>query len=68
MSALLVTFREIAMQYQYFCFIHDKRANFAYLQDDVEFWIKNLWDNMLKTKEYISYGICIFHEGYDVCT
>lgn len=52
-SALLVEFRKIALQYQYICYVHDKKANYDYLIEDVEFWIQNLWDNTLKSAGYI---------------
>lgn len=52
-SALLVAFRKFALQYQYVCYVHDKKANYSYLTEDVEFWIQNLWDNTLKSESYI---------------
>lgn len=53
-SALLVTFREIALKYKFFCFIHDKKEITEYLKQDTEFWVQNLWDNSLISKEYIN--------------
>ena len=61
-SALLVTFRKIALQYRYICFVHDKKANFDYLNEDVEFWIQNLWDNTLKSAIYIKNVICLMEK------
>lgn len=52
-SALLVSFREIALQYKYICFLHDKKAKHDSLEEDIETWIENLWDNTIKTKEYV---------------
>lgn len=53
-SALLVAFREFAFQYQYICFVHDKKANYRYMEEDTELWIRNLWDNTLKSAIYIN--------------
>lgn len=55
-SALLVTFGKMMLQYEYVCFIHDKRASFHYLEEDVAFWIRNMWDNTLGSMGYI-YGV-----------
>lgn len=52
-SALLVAFREIAFQYQYICFIHDKRPKPDLPDEDILFWTKNLWENTIGSKEYI---------------
>lgn len=52
-SALLVTFGKMMLQYEYICFIHDKRASFHYLEEDVAFWIRNMWDNTLGSTGYI---------------
>ena len=42
-SALLISARETLFQYEYICFLHDKKANADYLKDDVDIWIDNLW-------------------------
>lgn len=52
-SALLITFKEIMIRYEYVCFIHDKRASFCYLEEDVSFWIENMWGNTLGSTDYI---------------
>ncbi len=52
-SALLVTFGEKMLCYEYVCFIHDKRASFRYLEEDVLFWIENIWGNTLGSTDYI---------------
>ena len=52
-SALLVAFRGIALQYKYICFLHDKKAKHDSLEEDIEIWIKNLWDNTIKTQKYV---------------
>lgn len=52
-SALLIVFGEIMLRYEYVCFIHDKRASFNYLEEDVECWIGNMWGNTLGSTDYI---------------
>lgn len=53
-SALLVVFREIALRYRYICFVHDKKTKHGFLEKDVNLWIRNLWENTLSSREYIS--------------
>lgn len=62
-SAFLVTLRETLMQYRYICFIHDKKTSYGYLREDIEFWVYNLWENMLKSKNYIKNILGILEKG-----
>lgn len=55
-SALLITFGEKILCYEYVCFIHDKKACFHYLEEDVAFWISNMWENTMESTSYI-YGV-----------
>lgn len=52
-SALLITFGKIMLRYEYVCFIHDKKASFHYLEEDVSVWIENIWGNTLGSTGYI---------------
>ena len=52
-SALLVAAKKLIFHYEYVCFIHDKREKRQEQKDYVDFWLKNLWENMLQSKEYI---------------
>ena len=52
-SALLVVFREIAKNYKYFCFLHDKKARHRYLENDIKLWNRNLWENMIGSESYV---------------
>lgn len=61
-SVLLVTFREVALQYQYICFLHDKKAKHSRMEEDIEIWIKNLWENTIGSKDYI-YNVLQILEG-----
>lgn len=59
-SALLVAFREIALKYQYICFVHDKKSKYSCLDADVERWIENLWGNTLASEAYVNNLLQIF--------
>ncbi len=52
-SAFLVACRKEILKYRYFCFVHDKKSGQKEIDHDMDFWITNLWDNTVKTKEYI---------------
>lgn len=52
-SAFLVAFQPYIDQYEYICFIHDKKERNPWLKKDTAIWNKNLWGNMVATKDYI---------------
>jgi Lipopolysaccharide biosynthesis protein len=58
-SALLVTARDIIPNYEYVCFVHDKKEKKLEAKADTDFWIRTLWDNMLQSETYI-YNILEF--------
>lgn len=60
-SALLVSAKEYVLNADYICFVHDKAANFDCLQEDVDFWIRNIWENTLGSSEYIQELISAFN-------
>ena len=59
-SALLVSGREIILQYDYICFLHDKRARSKKHTMLVKSWIENMWSNLIGTKAYIENVLGIF--------
>lgn len=63
-TALLVTFREIMLQYEYVCFLHDKKEKCERDKQDVMLWIDNLWGNLLGRKgtEYFLDILILFEE------
>lgn len=61
-SALLVIGKEIVFQYEYICFIHDKKEKDVSKKEDVANWKKNLWDNMLQSDIYV-YNLLEFMEN-----
>lgn len=65
-SALLVSFRETAQKYKYICFIHDKKSKHNFLEEDVDNWAANLWDNVIASEEYINNILQIFEENEDM--
>lgn len=65
-SALLVSFREIAGKYKYICFTHDKKSKHNHLEVDVDNWTKNLWENAIATEIYINNILQIFEENNDI--
>lgn len=52
-SALLIAARDIIFDYEYVCFIHDKKEKTQDTKEYVDWWIRNLWDNMLQSQTYI---------------
>ncbi len=62
-SALLVSFREIAKKYKYVCFLHDKKAKHEYMKADTDIWIRNLWENMVGTEDYLYNLLRLFEKN-----
>lgn len=52
-SALLVAAGNRLLDYDYICFIHDKKEKKESLKKDTEAWIYLLWENMLGSRKYI---------------
>lgn len=65
-SALLVAFREIALKYEYICFLHDKKAHHAYLEEEVNHWIINLWGNTVGSYAYIQNVLSVFRNNEEL--
>lgn len=65
-SALLVAFREIALEYEYICFLHDKKAHHAYLEKEVNIWIENLWGNTVGSSCYIQNVLSVFRNNREI--
>lgn len=52
-SALLVACKDIVPNYEYICFIHDKKRKESVLEEDFNLWIENIWGNLIGSKNYI---------------
>lgn len=67
LSALLVAFRPYIKEYDYLCFLHDKKSKHASLDDDLSLWTENLWGNMVFSETYIRKAVALLRdEGYGV--
>ena len=62
-SALLVTCADLIKDYEYVCFLHDKKERSAEVKRDTELWIKNLWGNTVGSAGYISRVLQLFLEN-----
>jgi len=65
-SALLVAFREVALQYEYICFLHDKKPNYDFMEAEKVSWDWSLWENTISSKEYIYSVLQMFRERQDI--
>lgn len=65
-SALLVAGREIVLNYKYVCFVHDKKEKNEIAKRDTDLWIRNLWDNTLKSAEYIQNVLNVFSQNPNI--
>lgn len=52
-SALLVACRSKILEYQYICFVHDKKEKSDDRKKDVQCWTEGLWENTIGSTEYI---------------
>ena len=52
-SALLVSCKEIIPNYEYICFLHDKKAQSEAVILQTKLWVENMWFNMIGGREYI---------------
>lgn len=59
-STLLVAAATIVFEYQYICFVHDKREKCKKHKEYVDLWRKNMWDNMLRSPAYVYNVLAVF--------
>lgn len=52
-AALLLHHAKIMKQYQYVCFVHDKKSNHI-ARENGYLWFRDLWDNTLASSGYIA--------------
>lgn len=62
-SALLVSAKSILNQYQYICFVHDKKGKEEYSKEDALNWNLNLWENSIGTEGYIQNLLLKFEQN-----
>nr|WP_320017125.1 rhamnan synthesis F family protein [uncultured Desulfobacter sp.] len=53
-SSFLVACRKEILNYEYICFLHDKKEKYSSLKPDTDRWIYNMWENMLGSMVYIN--------------
>lgn len=63
MSALLVTCRERILEYDYVCFLHDKKEKRVEEKEFTDKWIRELWENMIGSSNYIYNIINLFDKN-----
>lgn len=59
-SALLVAGRTWIENSTYICFVHDKKSHSEQMEGDTVFWRKNLWMNMIGSRNYVQNVMGIF--------
>lgn len=52
-SAFCVTCRGLALNYEFFSFVHDKKEKNAFTKGQVSEWVENLWGNTIGNGIYI---------------
>lgn len=53
-SSFLVACRKEILNYEYICFLHDKKEKYPSLKPDTDKWIYSMWENMLGNMIYIN--------------
>ena len=53
LSALLIELREIILEGDIICFLHDKKSHHSVISEDTEIWSNNICENMIGGKHYI---------------
>lgn len=64
-SALLISAKKYIEKYDFFCYVHDKKANSDWLKADVEEWTYCLWHNTLRDEDYINGVLDFFYKTPD---
>ncbi len=65
-SALLVEFRRYLSEYQYICYVHDKKEKQDFMTDDVRSWVACLWDNLIGSVVYINNVLALLDKSKDI--
>lgn len=59
-SSLLIASKEYLSEYDYVCFLHDKKEKIKEYADMTKCWIDGLWNNIIYNKTYINKIIELF--------
>lgn len=60
-SAFLVACREKIQNYEYICFLHDKKEKDLIYKNDIKNWTSDLWENTIGSEEYITNVLYTFY-------
>lgn len=53
-SALLITAKDLVENYDYVCFVHDKKEHSEAVKEETDLWVENLWGNLLEDAWYVN--------------
>lgn len=65
-ASFLVTFREKVMEYDYVCFIHDKKSSQLSYPTIGRAFNEHLWENVVGSKQYIDNVIELFEKNENI--
>lgn len=65
-SALLIEVNKNIRQYDYICFLHDKKEKNARLKKDTDIWKYGMWDNMIGSENHIYKVIDFFSNNPNI--
>ncbi|RKM60410.1 hypothetical protein D6855_06735 [Butyrivibrio sp. CB08] len=61
-AALLVDAKQVFYDYDFVCFLHDKKAREKVYEYDFSLWAKSMWENLICSKGYIGEVIRILND------
>lgn len=62
-SSFLVTCKQDILNYDYVCFLHDKKEHSETYKQDTDQWIKCLWENMIGNDKFINNLLQVFEKN-----
>lgn len=65
-SSFLVACREEILNYEYICFLHDKKEKDPEMKADTDNWVYSQWENMLGSTTYICNILAYFEKHKQV--
>ncbi|OBR63542.1 hypothetical protein A7K91_06195 [Paenibacillus oryzae] len=65
-TSFLVACRKDILNYEYICFLHDKKEKDPSMKSDIEKWIYSQWENMLGSTVYIRNVLSFFNRNPQV--
>ena len=65
-AALLVTARDLFDDYQYICFVHDKKEKALIWKNATDEWVSSLWECTLGSENYIQNIISFFESNDEI--